>query len=76
MSNNAKGISSEQAQKLLDSVAFQDTVDKIRHIQVGIFLKPTSKVEEREEAHQITKALGKIESLLRVSAAESERKRK
>lgn len=54
----------ERAQRLKalgNDPAFQELLEGVRAEQVAIFTRPGSKLEEREEAHTIIRALSRIE---------------
>ena len=57
-------VRSSRAKALLNDPTYQDTVEEIRAEQVTIFLNQGSTAEEREAAHDVIRALAKIEARL------------
>lgn len=52
------------AKRLKDDSTFQDVLREVKDAQTAIFLNVRSSQEEREEAHVIIRALGKIEGAI------------
>lgn len=46
--------------RLMKDETFQDVLTGVIERQVGVFLNSESSTEERDEAHDIVKAIGKI----------------
>lgn len=70
-------ITAQQAQRLLHDPDFLTIVNSIRAEQINRFTSSTPKEAEiREEAHQIIKALEKIEAALNACIADEAIKRK
>ena len=57
-------VRSSRAKALLNDPTYNDTVEELKAEQVGIFLNQGSTVEERESAHEVIRALAKIEARL------------
>ncbi|QDP54043.1 MAG: hypothetical protein Unbinned1502contig1001_30 [Prokaryotic dsDNA virus sp.] len=57
-------VRSSRAKALLNDPTYSDTVEELKAEQVGIFLNQGSTVEERESAHEVIRALAKIEARL------------
>lgn len=57
-------VRSSRAKALLNDPTYGDTVEELKAEQVGIFLNQGSTAEERESAHEVIRALAKIEARL------------
>lgn len=55
-------IRAESAKNLLNDSVFAEAVEKVEKRQVQVFLSGTSTPEDREEAHYIVIALGKVKA--------------
>ena len=63
-------IQADEAKRLKNDTAFQQFVQDVRDVQLGIFANSTaSEVEQREEAHAIMRALNQIEMQLEAAIA-------
>jgi hypothetical protein len=60
---NAKERASK-LKRLNDDPVFQEVMEAVKMLQVGIFMDPNSTVEDRDEAHEIIRALSKIEDYI------------
>lgn len=58
-----------QAKRLREDEAFVSFVAEVRDAQVGVFLNPASSVEDREEAHQMIRAIHLIQQQLAAAEA-------
>jgi len=50
--------------RLIKDETFQDVLAEVIERQVSVFLTPESSTEERDEAHDIVRAIGKINDYL------------
>jgi hypothetical protein len=50
--------------RLIKDETFQDVLAEVIERQVSVFLTPESPTEERDEAHDIVRAIGKINDYL------------
>ena len=63
-------IQADEAKRLKNDTAFQQFVQDVRDVQIGIFSNSAaSEVEQREEAHAILRALNQIEVQLDAAIA-------
>ena len=63
-------IQADEAKRLKNDTAFQQFVQDVRDVQIGIFTNTTAQeVEQREEAHAIMRALNQIEMQLDAAIA-------
>lgn len=50
--------------RLMNDETFKDVLAEVIERQVHVFLNPESSTEERDEAHDIVKAIGKVNDYL------------
>jgi len=50
--------------RLQDDPTFKEVMEAVKMLQVSIFMNPDSTVEDRDEAHDIIRALSKIEDYI------------
>ena len=63
-------LQADDAKRLKNDTAFQQFVQDVRDVQIGIFTNTTAQeVEQREEAHAIMRALNQIEMQLDAAIA-------
>jgi hypothetical protein len=46
---------------LMSDETFKEVIQNVKNQQAAVFLDPSSAIEDREEAHGIVRALGKID---------------
>lgn len=53
-----------KVKRLQNDPVFQEVFEAVKMLQVSIFMNPNSTVEDRDEAHDIVRALSKVEDYI------------
>lgn len=56
--------------RLQNDDTFQEVIEGVRMLQMAIFMNPSSNVDERDEAHEIIRALSKLDDFIQAAIAD------